>query len=386
MRVLFTGQTGIDKKSHLHAIRDLCAGRGKSIDAVFSIGDLMYDESQQAGRALKEGRILDLPLAELAILRRSAFNRISKESSDMQTVFVGSHAVFRWNNQLFRAFELTDFEIFKPDVIVTLLDDVEAVKSNLDELNVSGQLPENTTYSMRDLMIWREEEILASEILASTLKIPHYVLGTRLDPAVSSSPLEVVFNLIFEPWKKRAYVSYPISDAQTKPAVWEKVLQFRKLARSYLSAFDPLMISEKRLHNMMLESRQTNPQATGLVCDVGEMSVSLNLQDIESISQDIDGQIVARDYKLIDQSEMIVAYVPLNTDGSPMIAGGVQSEIEHAYAATKQILVLWEASKDPTPFIGQKADKRFSSIDELEDYLKKISQRPGQLEMPIESK
>ena len=321
MRVLFTGQTGINKKSHLHAIKDLCAGRGKSIDAVFSIGDLMYDESQQAGRALKEGKILDLPLAELAILRRSAFNRISKESSGMETVFVDSHAVFRWNNQLFRAFELTDFEIFRPDVIVTLLDDVEAVKSNLDELNASGQLPENTTYSMRDLMIWREEEILASEILASTLKIPHYVLGTRLDSAVSSSPLEVVFNLIFEPWKKRAYISYPISDAQTKPEVWEKVLQFRKLSRSYLSAFDPLMISEKRLYNMMLKSRQENPQKTDLVCNVGERSVRLSLQDIESISQDIDGQIVARDYKLIDQSEMIVAYIPLNIDGSPMIAG-----------------------------------------------------------------
>ena len=304
----------------------------------------------------------------------------------METVFVDSHAVFRWNNQLFRAFELTDFEIFRPDVIVTLLDDVEAVKSNLDELNASGQLPENTTYSMRDLMIWREEEILASEILASTLKIPHYVLGTRLDTAVSSSPLEVVFNLIFEPWKKRAYISYPISDAQTKPEVWEKVLQFRKLSRSYLSAFDPLMISEKRLYNMMLKSRQENPQKTDLVCNVGERSVRLSLQDIESISQDIDGQIVARDYKLIDQSEMIVAYIPLNIDGSPMIAGGVQSEIEHAYAATKQILVLWEANKNPTPFIGQKADKRFSSMDELEDYLKKISQRPGQLEMSIESR
>ncbi len=70
--------------------------------------------------------------------------------------------------------------------------------------------------------------------------------------------------------------------------------------------------------------------------------------------------------------------------GAPLIAAGVQSELEHAAASTKEVLVVWEAERDPTPFIGQKVDRSFKSIEELDGYLKSISQRPGQLEMPME--
>ena len=48
---------------------------------------------------------------------------------------------------------------------------------------------------------------------------------------------------------------------------------------------------------------------------------------LELIADDIDGQIVARDFKLIDQSDMILIYFPQDVDGRPIIAGGVQSEL-----------------------------------------------------------
>jgi adenylate kinase len=188
---------------------------------------------------------------------------------------------------------------------------------------------------------------------------------------------------MFEPWKRKAYISYPISDAQAKPRIWENVTRYRKLARSYLTAFDPLMISEKRLPDLMRQRKQQDSEATDLECTVLGKTVLLNLQEIEAIADDIDGQVVARDYRLIDQSDMIVAYFPVDTDGSPLIAGGVQSELEHAAASTKEIVIVWEASRDPTPFIEQKADKRFASLNELESYLQIISQRPGQQEMPL---
>ena len=185
MRALFTGQTGIDKKSQLQALRDFCARKGKSIEAVFNVGDIMYEESRKSGATLKEGKILDLPLAQLGALRRGAFNLIRSHSSGMSNVFVNSHAVFRWNNRLMRAFELPEVKEFQPDVIVTLIDDVEAVKMRLDAFKSSGDLPPDTKYSLKDLLVWREEEMLASEILASVLDIPHYVLGISLEEEVS---------------------------------------------------------------------------------------------------------------------------------------------------------------------------------------------------------
>ena len=381
MRVLFMGQTGIDKGHHLQGLRDLCIERGKTVDAVFNVGDLMYEESLKAGKRVQEGKILDLPLAELGFLRRLAFTRIGIEASDMQNVFVNSHAVFRWNNQLFRAFELSDLEEFKPDMIITLLDDVEAIKLRLDHLRGAGTLPVDTVYSLQDLLVWREEEILASDILASVLKVPHYVLGVWLDPEVTSDPLEVAFSLVFEGWKKKAYISYPISDARSKPDVWAKVVRFRKLVRSCLAAFDPLMIGEKELYGAMRRQRTQDAEARDLMCEVRGERVQLNLGEIDAAAPYIDGQIVARDYKLIDQSDMIVAYFPLDVDGSPLIAAGVQSEIEHAVASTKEVLVLWESARDPTPFIGQRADVRFSNMDELGKFLHDTMQQTGQLEM-----
>ena len=385
VRALFMGQTGIDKKRHIETLREYAASKGKSIDGLYNVGDIMYEESRKAGKSITEGKILDLPLTELAVLRRSAFNKIQQETSqqDSATVVVGSHAVFRWNNQLFRAFELSDFESFRPDPIVTLVDDVDAVKLNLDGLRGAGRLPADTTYGMKDLLVWREEEILASEILASFLGVPHYVLGVSLEPEVTDYPLEIAHSLMFELWKKRSYVSFPISDAQAKPEIWDKVQDFRRRVRNRLCCFDPMMIDEKRLYGVLRQFRQENPTSSHLLCDVRGEQAQFSVQEIEGIIPDIDGQIVSRDYKLIDQSEMIVAYIPLDTDGSPLIAGGVQSELEYASASTKEVLVVWEASKDPTPFIHQRADKIFSSVAELERHLEKQFQQTGQLEFPL---
>ena len=145
------------------------------------------------------------------------------------------------------------------------------------------------------------------------------------------------------------------------------------------------MIDEKRLYTLARNHREENPTDSNMHCETRGQAVWLDLNEVDSIVQDIDGQIVSRDYKLIDQAEMIVAYVPLDLDGSPLIAGGVQSELEHAAACTKEVVVVWEAAREPTPFIHQRADKRFSSLAQLEEYLKEITQPTGQLEMHIES-
>ncbi len=380
MRVLFTGQTGIDKKAQLQALSEFCAQKGRSIQAIFNIGDIMYAESRRSGLRLAEGKILDLPLAQLGALRRSAFNVVRNEVADKTNVLVNSHAVFRWNNRLFRAFELPEVRDLAPDAIVTLIDDVEAVKLRLDRFKESGDLPPDTRYSLKDLLVWREEEMLASEILASFLETPHYVLGVSLEDEVSTMPLDVMYSMMFEPWKKTTYVSYPISGARSRPDVWEKVVEYRRLARKYLTAFDPLMIDEKRLVEL---AHRTADGTDEVECTALGQTVRLSRREIEAIAYDIDGQIVARDYKLIDQSEMIVAYFPVDASGEPLIAGGVQSEIEYAAASTKKVVILWEASRDPTPFIGQRGDVIVRSMEELEEHLRSISEQPGQREMQL---
>ena len=119
---------------------------------------------------------------------------------------------------------------------------------------------------------------------------------------------------------------------------------------------------------------------------MGNGQVVLDFNEIEEAIPDIDGQIVARDYKLVDQADVIVAYFPADANDNPLIAAGVQSEIEHATAFTKEVIVVWEASRDPTPFIHQRVDRRFSTLGELREYLVQLgdAKRPdGQLDMPL---
>jgi adenylate kinase len=387
VKVLFTGQTGLDKKRVLERLAQVCAARGKAVDGIYHLGDLMYEESRKAGKALREGKILDLPFAELAMLRRSALWRVSAAVAGKQAVFVNSHAVFRWDNKLFPAFHFSDFEAFRPDIIVTLVDDVDAIKLRLDALRSAGQLPPESRIGLKDILVWREEEILASQLLAGALGVPHYIAGVGLEPEVDAEPLSTLYSLLFEQWKRTAYISYPISDAQPDPDLWGRVVRFRAMCRNYVTAFDPMMIDEKRLYAELRRQAEGRGGRDAVTVDVRGRPLELSATELQDVLPDVDGQIVARDYALIDQSQMLIAYFPQDSRGRALIAAGVQSEIEHAAASTKEVLVVWEAQKQPTPFIGMRLDRQFASVEALETHLREMEHaaRPvDQLKLRLE--
>ena len=95
------------------------------------------------------------------------------------------------------------------------------------------------------------------------------------------------------------------------------------------------------------------------------------MSDITQVASDIDGQIYARDFKLIDQSDMIVSYIPALPDGKPALSSGVERELQHAFESTKEVFVIWRATCEPSPFITETATEVFSSIAELFAYYQK---------------
>ena len=82
------------------------------------------------------------------------------------------------------------------------------------------------------------------------------------------------------------------------------------------------------------------------------------------IAGDIDGQIYMRDFKLIDQSDMICSLVPELPGGVPGLSSGVERELQHAWEHTKEVYVVWKPKKNPSPFITETATKIFRSVDE----------------------
>ena len=86
------------------------------------------------------------------------------------------------------------------------------------------------------------------------------------------------------------------------------------------------------------------------------------------IIPDIDGQIYVRDFKLIDQADMIVSLVPALADGKPALSSGVERELQHAHESTRDVFVVWKPKCEPSPFITETATKVFRATDEAIDY------------------
>ncbi|MFO0492845.1 MAG: hypothetical protein ACK51T_10485, partial [bacterium] len=65
MRVIVTGQIGMDKKPYLAEVVEFAGTQGEQID-LYHVGDMMYQEA----RDVRAGTILNLPISRLDSLRR----------------------------------------------------------------------------------------------------------------------------------------------------------------------------------------------------------------------------------------------------------------------------------------------------------------------------
>lgn len=350
MRILVTGQTGVEKAAYLQNVADLGKTTGKTIQ-VLSVGDLMYESDP----TVRKGRILSLPLRQLRPMRREALQRIVHElGKEEQDQIINSHATFRWRNGLFAGFEAEEIQWLKPDVCITIIEDVDAVKKRLQaEANFDRPL------TLKDIIVWREEEILASELMAALVGCPHYVVARNHSP-------NLILQLMYESTKPRAYASFPISLVKDQPDVEKRINQFREEIKNHLIIFDPYTIAEKRLE---FELNMIDAQAQYVEIETLGEPYKLSAQEIREILPDIDGQIVARDYKLIEQSHAVVAFVP-EVGGLPSISSGVEREIQYAYDRTKDVFVIGESDRDPSPFLKQTTTKIFRTFEEALAFLK----------------
>ena len=67
---------------------------------------------------------------------------------------------------------------------------------------------------------------------------------------------------------------------------------------------------------------------------------------------------------LIDQSDMIISFIPTMPDGRAAISSGVERELQHAHEAAKEVYVIWTAQQAPSVFVTQTATQVFYNIDE----------------------
>ncbi|MDG2053267.1 MAG: AAA family ATPase [Phycisphaerales bacterium] len=362
MRVVMTGQIGMDKKRYLEAVEQIAGERGTAIE-MFNVGDMMYQESPD----VRKGRILDLPLSRLQTLRRAAFKDIISETRPAEAhpnVLINTHATFRWRHGLFSAYDFDQMKQAEPNMLICLMDNIEVVHHRLHQEH-------DIDATLKDCMVWREEEILATELLAQALGCHNefYILSRGRH----QETVETCVRLITRPNLKRVYPSFPMTHVVGMPDVLAEIEEFRRRLAEHFICFDPADVDEKLLLDRAIEARQANeewldvtPHEFGGRSDGDAIRVSV--QQVLDIAGDIDGQIYMRDFKLIDQSDMIVSLIPELPGGGPGLSSGVERELHHAWEHTKEVYVVWKPKKSPSPFITETATKIFSSVDEALEY------------------
>jgi adenylate kinase len=348
MRMIMTGQVGVDKGSYLEELEALARTAGKNL-RIFHVGRMMYAEAPD----VPPGRILNLPISRLNTLRRAVFKEILRQVDEHEHVLVNTHATFRWRHGLFAAFDHDQLQALRADTYLTLLDNAESVHQRLLR-------DHEIDHTLKDIMVWREEELLATEIIATiTRGYGHFYMlgrGRRRSTALTA------YRLMFEPDRPRVYLSYPMSHVAGQPRTLEHIDGFRAALGEHFTCFDPADVDEYGLHQAAADARQAG--RAEIEVQAAEGPVRLATADVLQISGDILGQIYARDFKMIDQANMICAFIPELPDGKPGLSSGVERELQHAFEAGKEVYVIWACGAIPSPFVTATATGVFGSVDQ----------------------
>ncbi len=366
IRVIVTGQVGLDKKPFLERVVDLAGTNGHDV-TLFNVGERMCAEAPD----IVPQRILDLPRQRLTALRRSVFKDILGAVSSGSNVIVNTHATFRWKHGLFHAFDHNQIAQFDPDLYVTLVDNVDAVHERLER-------DHEIRHTLKDILVWREEEIVVTEAMAEAITgYGHALIISRGNPRITAQSL---YRLMFEPHRKRVYPSFPMTHVFGLPTIMAEIEHLRDVLAEHFITFDPADLDEKRLLHEAGEA--TKRGAEHIIIEVHGRQVTLSVSEIAQVARDIDAQIYARDFKLIEQSDMIVSYIPALPDGRPAISSGVERELQHAFESTKDVFVIWRSENEPSPFVTETATAIFKSIEEFFAYCQKHGYI-GEYQLPL---
>jgi hypothetical protein len=352
MRLVLTGQVGLDKGPYADRLGQLARSRGLECE-VLHVGKMMYAEAPDVAA----GRILDLPLGRLQSLRRAVFKDILAAAERCPNVIVNTHATFRWRHGLFCAFDFDQMHKLAADLYVTLVDNVDAVHHRLVDQG-------HTNHSLKDIMVWREEEILATELLSQVVAgHDRFFIAAR---GQDGSTAESLVRLAFEPELKKAYLSFPMSHVMDLPDQLARIDAFRQQMKQYFVCFDPGDLEEKYLTNLAVQAACAGQKTVQI--GRGRCKTAVETSELLHILPDIDGQIYARDFKLIDQADMIISLIPELPDGKPGLSSGVERELQHAHEATREAFVIWLPSCEPSPFVTETATRIFRSCREAVDH------------------
>lgn len=227
-------------------------------------------------------------------------------------------------------------------VFITLLDDVYACRKRLEQAGYP--------FAYNQLLSWRQIECGIGDNLAAAL-------GTENIYIAGKHPRITLFRLLFEPQCPRLYSASQITKVRDDTDLKNEINAHRERIHQEFVVFDPLTVDDRLLINGLPPSEDDGltfavdaterwscelthlgkeyapliPEGDGffpLTIDVGEARALSTPVKGSGFRNPIDAQITHRDFRYIDQADVIAAYRPrLGGYESPGVAA------EKTYAA-----------------------------------------------------
>jgi adenylate kinase len=340
MRVICTGISGTSRVDLLGQVVELARKRGRDI-AFYDVWSTMSAIGKAVGEPVEEETILDMFPRALVLLRAAALEQICSdiEAHPERDWILNTHAVFRWKNTLISGFDPHYLTRLNPHVFATVTAGMRITHARLTTH------PRWSHLSTEEVLVWREEEQFFTEEMARIHRKPQFLLPRPM-------PVEACYQLLFEPTRTKAYLSYPMQ--HVTPESERGLTQFKAKLEDRLIVFDPGDVNDSALEDVHC-NRTDGSAGVQSLPDSDGSSVRR-----DPLQQHIADQIVERDYKLIAQSEVVVVYYDV-----PVPSPGVISEMKFALENGKHVYGVWLPPNEPSVFFTRYCSRWFRTPEAL---------------------
>ncbi len=328
--IVFSSSTAGSNRGKLEEkVAKMAKANGKKV-RIINFVDKMMECAKPLNMNITPSTIPNLDPQVIKVLKENAMHRISdmiNAEKDADFIIDG-HTAFWWKNGPIGLMDVRDFSDLRPDLFVTII----STPAQLKDTILKDKEWLDKEIDIYEISVWSELEIYTMDLISRTLGKSNYLVGIDEDPVT-------IYNLMYNPWMLKIYTSFSMEHRDTS---YKRLDRFISRLREMAIVFDPRSVDLSYYGEYYKDSR---------------------------IKEIAFNQTVRRDYRLIDQSDIVVIHLT-----SLVYSSGVDSERMHAHSTGKRVLLYFPFEKY-SPFTPYFVNKMFNNEEELINEISKLASR-----------
>jgi len=342
-RVIVTGIPGSDKGSLLRDVATRAQAEGHPT-RLLEVGQAMY----QAYPEIRPDGILELDTLTLEAMRRHVqmdwlYKRAIEDLNGEEHCLVNSHLFFPETDR--GALDPEFVRLLQPTGFATVVRGIHDLQA---DINVNHSAIGANIFETIQL---RHSEVVGTRTIAHFLDRP-FVQIPRGTMDQHPALVDLVYKLIYEPWRPVIYFQFPITDLVGPDGkliqIGQQIIAIRDALRKHFVVFDPLDVEEFYITLRARIAAEAGEKS--FVIDTPHGGLEIEVPKAAILHHWIDRQIRLRDFLQVICSDMTVALIP-EVDGRPARSSGVEQELAFAARRTVPRLVVSPfPGKLPSPF------------------------------------